>query len=326
MATEVVTHVEGDTFIAQFPTDTSVGSIQADQAAALLDEALNAIHERVSLQDAKCYYFAIDPFGTWSSGQGLVDVWRPENLAFWRSLLALPGFSERLEAWLDDCAELQQFARPFTVATGGVWENEQSQFPEAALSTFAKADVRFVPRYTQFLQIWDMDHEVHQSQTIAELFEIHGACPETLELLEVKLTNAQGQHGTEQFAGVLPLLNQHFSNFAESDYFNGLVSKLFQQQEDFRRSEWERYLKATETYPDLAAPRFFPFGVHQYFSDENISAAAKLIIDRFETQLGERPWSNEAMRLASPHTVKPSGPSKGRRSGILTRLFLRKCK
>ncbi|TEW45729.1 hypothetical protein [Psychromonas algicola] len=69
--------------------------------------------------------------------------------------------------------------------------------------------------YAQFIKTLDMDHEVYEADIIYNAFKLYGCCPETLELLAVRLLPASGQHGMDS-------LNYYCDDFALNQYLNNL--------------------------------------------------------------------------------------------------------
>jgi len=93
--------------------------------------------------------------------------------------------------------------------------------------------------YGQFIKTIDMYHEVYEADIIYNAFKLYGCCPETLELLAIRLLPAHGQHGldsikyyTDDFA-----LNQYLSNSANYNLFLKQLKNEFQYMSEQNKAE-----------------------------------------------------------------------------------------
>jgi hypothetical protein len=202
-----------------------------------LEDSLLIIRNNLDSKDI--FYIALDILGTWTPEQGEFNAWNNGNEDFWVNVAKRPNLHDRAHAWLDAIEDIQKAKHTKRVQT--VWEDELTQLPEVAVTALARNHLGFVTRYADFLRIWDMDHEVHQSKAITELVERYGICPATEDLIRARVTgNGIGQHGDEQFDELLTELRQHFDNFAMSEFFKSVVILRYQEEYDFRETQWKR--------------------------------------------------------------------------------------
>lgn len=137
------------------------------------------------------------------------------EVEMWRVLATAPHIKERMKKWFRDVAELYADAPSFM---GAIWETEDTQFPEVGITAFAVLNLDFVPEYTRFLKLWDMDHEVRQSEEIDAIISHHGITAETEELLITRVTTAIGQCGSDQILELEPVLKAHYGDLSKSKF------------------------------------------------------------------------------------------------------------
>lgn len=253
-------------------TDTSV-----EDTLAKLEDSLLTIRNNLDSKDI--FYIALDILGTWTPEQGEFNAWDNGNEGFWVNIAKRPNLHDRAHAWLDAIEDMQKAKHANQVQT--VWEDELTQLPEVAVTVLARNHVSFVPRYADFLRIWDMDHEVHQSKTIADLVERYGICPATEDLIRARVTgNGIGQHGHEQFDELLPKLRQQFDDFAMLEFFKSIVILRYQEEYDFWETQWKKTGQKRKT--EIEFVEALPFELRE---------DALRIVAELEAASGPPPWA-----------------------------------
>lgn len=152
------------------------------------------------------------------------DPWNDETRDFWARVGRNPDLHQTIKRWLDDVLRMLERVERLGRSTGGLWEDDEVQFAEPAISVLAMVHPEFVPFYTRFLAVWDMDHEVSQHDTILQIFETHGITEQTENLIIVRTADGIGQAGVDTFDEVLPLLQDHYGNMEDSDFLKRLVA------------------------------------------------------------------------------------------------------
>lgn len=138
-----------------------------------------------------------------------------KEIAIWKIVATAPHVKDRMKKWFCDAATL--ITKAPSIQTS-IWETDEVQFPEAAITVFALLNLDFVPEYTRLLTVWDMDHEVGQHDTISAIVRQHGVTTETEALLEIRATTAMGQRGDDQFLDLRPELTAHYGDLAKSKF------------------------------------------------------------------------------------------------------------
>lgn len=176
-----------------------------------------------------------EPFGEDAEPRDPDEEFDPTNgsiLAFWAAVHRSPALRPRIGAWIDRLAD-----ELLPMEGGGyddVWEDEEIQIGEPLVSLLALADRSFIPAYIKLLARWDMDHEVHQTDTIDKIFETHGICDETEALLYCRVVTNPGQHGGDQLDDLFPALQAHYGDFSKTPLFKRIVTGMHAEDTAWR--------------------------------------------------------------------------------------------
>lgn len=204
------------------------------QILAGLTEALDPIEQsaKAGKSDRQTYVLAPPlkkrpfglgkPLGHWTPPDEF-DPWSEETIDFWRRVGRNPELHAPATSWLRRVLFMLQYLDNYPMIDG-MWEYDDTQFPEPAISTLATENADFVPLYTKFLAAWDMDHEVWQHDTIVKIIENHGITEQTESLIILRTGGAMGQRGFDTIEEVLPLLMQHYGDLAGTDFLKRLVA------------------------------------------------------------------------------------------------------
>lgn len=164
------------------PSMTLIVSVQNDGSVAQmmndLNDALALIEENT--RDENTYYGTIDVSGTWRPGDSELEPWDEPFFSAWKKLIAMPGLHQPLATWLGRVMNLVKLSNETLFSC--LAEHDTTQFAEVPASLLATADLRYVPIYTQFIKVWDMDHAVSQFEVSQHLISGHGETSETIEL------------------------------------------------------------------------------------------------------------------------------------------------
>lgn len=222
-------------FVARIvPADTDANSYDA-QILAGLSAALVPLE--ASALDRKIYYqtYAIapppktgllgrkKPAKDWTP-PAEIDPWNEETRDFWSRVGRNPDLHPAIKRWLDAALGMLERVNKLSRSTDGLWEYDEAQFAEPAVSVLAMVHPDFVPYYTRFLTVWDMHHEVAQHDVILQILEMQGITEATEDLIIVRSADGIGQHGFDTFAEVLPQLQEHYGDLARSDFLARLVT------------------------------------------------------------------------------------------------------
>ncbi len=152
-----------------------------------------------------------------------VDPWSESTVRFWTLVGANPAFHDLAKKWLNSVESIIAFANDAPSTGEGVWEYDEAALAEPAISVLALMDVSFVPYYTRLLALWDMEHEVNQGDTINEIFDKYGVCPETEDLLICRMNEGYGQDGISNLEYFYPALEAHFGDLRRSEFLHRMV-------------------------------------------------------------------------------------------------------
>lgn len=146
--------------------------------------------------------------------------------AFYDAFLNRPALSRHVNTWLDKMLKVLSA----TPTYDAIFETEEYQLGELLTSTLALSDIEWVPTYAKFLAQWDLDHEVLQSKEIAAIFDCHGVCQETEDLLYCRTVTNRGQHGHDDLDSLFPVLQAHFGDFTQTLLFRSIVKDLYDKK------------------------------------------------------------------------------------------------
>ncbi len=113
------------------------------------------------------------------------DPWDCYSLDFWRSALSDPALRRRVERWVSRYAQTLKRAEKAMRSTASLWEDDTTQFGEPLMLLLALLDVTFVAHYEEFLQLWDLDHQVEIWPAVNAILEYHGRRRETAALRKI---------------------------------------------------------------------------------------------------------------------------------------------
>ena len=150
-----------------------------------------------------------------------IDPRDDETGHFWARVARNPDLHQSAEDWLEMVLRLLERTKK---SISHLWEYDEIQFAEPAVSILALVNPDFVPFYTRFLSVWDMEHEVEQHDVILQIFERHGITTQTENLIIVRTADGFGQRGEDTFEEVLPLLQDHYGDILDTDFFKRLVA------------------------------------------------------------------------------------------------------
>lgn len=238
------------------------------------------------LRDEDINYFGLDPTGKWRPDQGMFDPWQEDGIAFWAAIAADWGLRKDAMAWFDAIAGLIKRSEKLQSWSESLWECDSSQFGELGAAVCALQDLAFVPVYTRFLRLWDMDHEVNQSETISMIVKKHGLCPETEALLYTRCVDAQGQGGFAELEGAADLFEAKYDNLAEAPLLKRIASAIHAEIYEGRRNEWERYLSKEISRPLRIVDR----GYFGRSDSSKLHEAATRIVAELDAAAGPMPW------------------------------------
>ena len=74
-----------------------------------------------------------------------IDPWNVETCDFWTRVGSNPGFHMTIKAWLEQVLSMLERVKSLSRSTDGLWENDEVQFAEPAISILATAHSDFVP-------------------------------------------------------------------------------------------------------------------------------------------------------------------------------------
>ncbi|CAM1369847.1 protein of unknown function [Tenacibaculum soleae] len=103
-------------------------------------------------------------------------------------------------------------------------DDENCGLGEHALYALSMVDIKFVPMYSEFLYLWDMGHEVMQSEEIEDIINQYGWCIEVENLIIARAT-CNGQHDFEDLESFEDLIKENVKDLSSSAFFKRLVYK-----------------------------------------------------------------------------------------------------
>ena len=152
------------------------------------------------------------------------DPWNATTRAFWARVARNPDLHQQIKSWLDQVLHMLERVNKMGRATEGLWELDETQFAEPAISVLAIAHPDFVPYYARFLTVWDMHHEVTQKDVISQIFASHGITEATENLLIARIVDGVGQYGYDNFHEMLPLLQEHYGKIEGTDFYKRMAA------------------------------------------------------------------------------------------------------
>lgn len=170
------TDTDSMTLIISVQNDGSVAQTTKD-----LNDALTLVRE--SLDDRDLYYCTIDVSGEWRPGDAELNPWEDPFRSAWQKLVDTPALRKPLAIWLGRVVALIKENQESQISC--ISEHDETQFGEVPASLLALADKRFVPVYTEFMKVWDLDHAVSQFDVVELLIEEHGKNSETNSLTAI---------------------------------------------------------------------------------------------------------------------------------------------
>ena len=132
-----------------------------------------------------------------------------------------------------------------------LYESEEAQLGEPALSALAMRYPAFLHTYSRFLDLWDLDHGVHHSEMISFFLKIHGVCPE-IEAILMKMVTKYGGDGDLIEHNARPFLEEIYGDFPESDLFRRMVTEMHADCGIPSNPSEKRYIfNYTPSWPEL---------------------------------------------------------------------------
>lgn len=125
-----------------------------------------------------------------SFGDETYDPWTSFCPSFWDKAISIPKLQETIEELLQRLRSIIE--KGSKTAVGRLSEGDETQLGQPLLTHLAMRDRRYVPHFKNFLQHWDMNHEVEISGAIIEILETHGMCDEAEVLLDYCLLERGG--------------------------------------------------------------------------------------------------------------------------------------
>jgi hypothetical protein len=149
------------------------------------------------------------------------DAQVPDNV-FWKKAVFEFGLLDLAEKYLSGLIQIAKWGKP-------VWLDEENPAARNVALNLALYSKEYVPRYTEYLEWHDMDHEVYEYQDIDEIMVKYGWCEETLDLAALRAGIACGQKGMEQFEELVTekKLKEYLCNHGLMDSF---IFQLFLQK------------------------------------------------------------------------------------------------
>lgn len=194
-----------------------------DQIIDQLFEALEIIGSR--LADEDIYYHGLNITGKYHAEESFMP-WCDEAVAAWAELATSPIHHERLKAWLVQIEKLIVKANGLDRHTESIWEEDEVQLGEPAISVFAMIDKTFIPYYERLLRVWDMAHEVSQGEMIYEIVKKHGICAETEDLLYCRIIDRPYDGWPHTIEYLYPLLKELCNDLPNHHLFQRIVTEL----------------------------------------------------------------------------------------------------
>lgn len=232
-----------------------------DKTLEDLDAALDCIVD--SMSDENIWFCSIDLSGKWRLGQGEFEPMGEDNVLAWCQFVADETVLPSLERWVARQEKMLIDAGEFKP----IHESEDVQLCETAISCLAMKHLSFVPVYTRFLDLWDLEHGVHQNGIIAHLLKMHGQCAEVEDLL-VKMVVKYGGDGDLIQYDARPFLEEVYGDFPASKLFRRMVEEVHENAAGGEDSSGERYIfNYTPGWPEIGA------AADTIWAELNISAA-----------------------------------------------------
>ena len=158
------------------------------------------------------------------------DPWTIENRRFWIEVANAESLHDDVFVLLQKMEELVRLGQSTDTSMWGLWEVDEVQFGEIPALVLAEHSRAFIPYYTKLLRCWDMDHEVLQLEAVNRIIRAHGICPETEELLFVRMAENPGQHGIDQINELFPFLQDHYGSFVKSELFADVIKHIHENE------------------------------------------------------------------------------------------------
>lgn len=147
-----------------------------------LDAALDILRDKIDADGASYHEIClqvegVEPeFGAFEGTEisgGTHDPWTSFSPAFWTKLANTPSLESELLRFLGKFRALLEYGN--NTLFSPMSEGDETQFGEPILAHLALTNPRFIPIYMEFLELWDMDHEVEISGAILEILETYPA-------------------------------------------------------------------------------------------------------------------------------------------------------
>lgn len=242
MAIESIRDPDMMALVVSIQNDGSVGETLSD-----LNAALDCIVD--SLEDSDLFYRSIDLSGKWRLGDDGFEPMGEDNLVAWANFVKNEDVLPGIERWLARQEKLLVDVGEFDM----IYESEETQLGEPAISSLAMKHRSFVPLYNRFLDLWDLNHGVYQPGVIAFLVKIHGKCPEIEDML-LNMVLKHGGDGDLIEYNTRPFLEEIYGDFPESDLFRRMVTEMHANCGKLKDSSGKRYIfNYTPSWPELGA-------------------------------------------------------------------------
>lgn len=265
----------------------NTATLTESRLRATLKDLVTALGEiEARLGQRELYFFGLDPTGTWSPEEGEFYAGDDHVALFWQDVVTRPELHADARAYFEAALSLLKHAQSVSRSSDGIWECDTVQLAELGITVFACAQVEFVPLFTRFLRVWDMDHEVNQSDAIITIVQQHGVCPETEELLFTRSVEAQGQTGHGDFEEVADLFAAHHGGLAKAPLLRLIVSTLHTDDYEYRKADWDKYQAGEQSQPTNYADR----DLVNAWCYPKLAAAVQPIIEELDAAMGPMPW------------------------------------
>jgi len=151
----------------------------------------------------------------------------------WEKLVAQKDSYEIIEKYLTYVEHIMK------IRSSEIWEDDECPLAEKAALYASLADKKFIPFYTKFLQIWDMEHEVYQEEDLEAIVEKHGWCSEIEDLI-ISRSSCNGQADSDCLCNYEDLISENYDDLMNSDFFVRLITAVYEQQDDY--DDWKSSL------------------------------------------------------------------------------------
>jgi len=156
---------DGISLVLSIQNSGAIGEVIKD-----LNESLDIIE--ASLSDPELDIRSIDLTGKWRPDAGEFDPGDENCLMAWATFAESADAVSFFVGWFTRIENLLGKTETFDA----IYESDELQLGEVALSFLALKNKTFLPVYNRFLNLWDLGHSVHVDDTIMYIFKVHGKC------------------------------------------------------------------------------------------------------------------------------------------------------